>query len=99
MESFMRQIMELEAEMDEAGAFSFGGSLHGPNAATVVHSNDGDVAMTDGPFAEAKEHIAGFYIINAEDLDQALQWAGKVSGAVGQPIEVRPFHATGRVKM
>ena len=99
MQGYMQAIMELESEMDAAGAFSFGGALHGPDAATVVRSTDGDTTMTDGPFAEAKEHIAGFYIINAADLDEALAWAGKVTATVGQPIEVRPFRATGRVEM
>lgn len=99
MQEYMQAIMELESEMDAAGAFSFGGALHGPDASTVVRSTDGDTTMTDGPFAEAKEHIAGFYIINASDLDEALTWARKVTEAVGQPIEVRPFRATGRVEM
>jgi hypothetical protein len=50
--------------------------------------------MTDGPFAESKEHIGGFYIINADDLDDALAWAGKVVEAINAPIEVRPFNQT-----
>jgi hypothetical protein len=54
--------------------------------------------MTDGPFVEAKEHIGGFYIINADDLDAAMAWAGKVVDATNHPIEVRPFRATGRVQ-
>lgn len=53
--------------------------------------------MTDGPFVESKEHIGGFYIINADDLDKALAWAGKVVDATNHPIEVRPFQATGKV--
>ncbi|MCP4246618.1 MAG: hypothetical protein GY778_06180, partial [bacterium] len=55
------------------------------------------VVMTDGPFAESKEHIAGFYRINADDLDAALAWAAKVADATRHPIEVRPFRATGKV--
>jgi hypothetical protein len=54
--------------------------------------------MIDGAYIEAKEHIAGFYIINADDLDAALDWASKVVDAISHPIEVRPFRATGRVK-
>jgi hypothetical protein len=54
--------------------------------------------MTDGPFVEAKEHIAGFYVINADDLDAALAWGRKVVDAIHHPIEVRPFRATGRVQ-
>ncbi len=92
MEAFMEQINNLEAEMRAAGAFVFTGGLHGPDAATVVRSNDGDMVITDGPFAESKEHIAGFYVIDAADLDEALTWAGKVVDTVHAPIEVRPFH-------
>ena len=97
MQTFMERVIALEAEMDASGTFVFGGALHGPDAATVVRAGDGDVVMTDGPFVESKEHIAGFYIINADDLDAALDWAGRVSGCVGRPIEVQPFAATGRV--
>ena len=97
MQVFMGRIIALEAEMDESGTFLFGGALHGTDAATVVNTNESGAVMTDGPFAESKEHIAGFYIINAEDLDAALAWAGKVAEATQHPIEVRPFRATGRV--
>jgi hypothetical protein len=95
---FMQRVAALEAEMEASGTFVFGGALHGPDAATVVGVGDGDLVMTDGPFVEAKEHIAGFYIINADDLDAALAWAGKVVDAISHPIEVRPFRATGRVE-
>lgn len=53
---------------------------------------------TDGPFTEAKEQIGGFYVINADSLDDVLEWAGKVVEATNHPIEVRPFQATGWVK-
>jgi hypothetical protein len=98
MGAFMQRVAALEAEMEASGTFVFGGALHGPDAATVVGVSDGDLVMTDGPFVEAKEHIAGFYIINADDLDAALAWAGKVVDAISHPIEVRPFRATGRVE-
>ena len=94
----MARVMALEAEMDASGTFVFGGALHGPDAATVVRGGRADMVMTDGPFVEAKEHIAGFYIINADDLDAALAWAEKVVEAIHHPIEVRPFRATGRVQ-
>ncbi len=97
MQQMMQGIIALEAEMDATGTFVFGGHLHGPDAATVVKQEDAEAIMTDGPFVEAKEHIAGFYIINADDLDAALGWAGKVSACVNRPIEVQPFAATGRV--
>ena len=96
MQAFMERVIALEAEMDTSDTFVFGGALHGPDAATVVRVGDGDAVMTDGPFVESKEHIAGFYIINADDLDAALAWAGKVADATNHPIEVRPFFATGR---
>ena len=98
MQTFMERVIALEAEMDATGTFVFGGALHGTDAATVLRPANGDVVMTDGPFVEAKEHIAGFYIINADDLDAALVWAAKVVNALNHPIEVRPFQMTGRVK-
>jgi hypothetical protein len=97
MQAMMERIIALEAEMDATGAFVFGGHLHGPDAATVVRMGDTGLIMTDGPFVESKEHIAGFYIINADDLDAALGWAGRVSACVGRPIEVQPFAGTGRL--
>ena len=96
MQVFMQRIIALEAEMEESDTFVFGGALHGVDAATVVRSSDGDAVMTDGPFAESKEHIAGFYIINAADLDEALVWGRKTAEATNHPIEVRPFRGTGK---
>ncbi len=91
----MRQLMErvgvLEEEMKSSGAWLFSGRLHDPDTATVVRESGGEVLTTDGPFAESKEHLGGFYIIEAEDLDAALAWASKVTGAIKAPIEVRPF--------
>jgi hypothetical protein len=91
MGQFMERVGLLEGEMKSAGAFLFGGALHAPDTATVVRLSDGEVLTTDGPFAEAKEHLGGFYIIEAEDLDAALGWASEVTAAIGAPIEVRPF--------
>jgi hypothetical protein len=98
MQTFMERVMALEAEMDASGTFVFGGALHDPDAATVVRRSDGDVVTTDGPFVESKEHLGGFYIINADDLDAALAWARKVADATNHSIEVWPFRATGRLK-
>ena len=99
MHAFMGRVIALEEEMDRAGAFAFGGALHGHDATTVVRGGTGlDKVTTDGPFVEAKEHIGGFYIVNATDLDEALRWAEKVVEAINQDIEVRPFRATGRVQ-
>jgi hypothetical protein len=98
VQAFMQRVAALEAEMEASGTFVFGGALHGPEAATVVRAGGDDLLLTDGPFVEAKEHVAGFYVINADDLDAALAWAGKVVDAIDHPIEVRPFRATGRVQ-
>lgn len=85
------KIGELEAEMRAARALVFSGRLDEPSAATVARPRGGRVRMTDGPYLEAKEAIAGFYIIEAATPDQARQWAQKTAAAVGAPIEVRPF--------
>lgn len=91
IEQYMKQIHALEEDMRSSGAWVFGGALHQPDTATVVRVSGGDVLTTDGPFAESKEHLGGFYIIEADDLDDALSWAAKVTDIVGKPIEVRPF--------
>ena len=86
-----QQVGILEQEMKSAGAWVFSGRLHQPDTATVVRISDGEVLTTDGPFVESKEHLGGFYIIQADDLDAALAWASRVTGAIKAPIEVRPF--------
>ncbi len=91
MRQSYQQIGVLEAEMKSAGAWVYSGRLHEPNTATVVRMSGSEVLTTDGPFAESKEHLGGFYIIRAEDLDGALGWAAKVTAAVKVPIEVRPL--------
>jgi hypothetical protein len=93
MRQSWKQIQVLNEELKSAGAWVFGGALHEPETATVVRISKGEVLTTDGPFAESKEHLGGFYIIEAEDLDAALVWASKTTAAVGKPIEVRPFRA------
>ena len=93
MQQSWKEIQVLNEEIKSAGAWVFGGALHGPDTATVVRISGGEVLTTDGPFAESKEHLGGFYIIEAEDLDAALAWASKTTAAVGKPIEVRPFRA------
>lgn len=93
MQQYMKQINVLEDEMKAAGAWVFGGALHGPDTATVVRVSEGELLTTDGPFAESREHLGGFYLIDAGDLDAALAWASKVTSIVGKPIEVRPFRA------
>ena len=94
MQEAYKEVQALEREMKAAGAWVFGGRLDDPDTATVVRVSGNDVLTTDGPFAESKEHLGGFYIINSEDLDAALAWASKVTRAIHVPIEVRPFFMT-----
>jgi len=92
MRESWQRINTLNDELRAAGAWVFGGRLHEPDTATVVRvSEKGDILTTDGPFVESKEHLGGFYIIEAKDLDAALGWASKTTAATGMPIEVRPF--------
>jgi hypothetical protein len=85
------KLMKIEQEMATQGAWVFSARLHEPATATVVRVKDKDVLTTDGPFAETKEHLGGFYLIKADDLDEALTWATKVTETIRVPIEVRPL--------
>jgi hypothetical protein len=85
------QVEALEREMRTADALLFSGRLTAANHARVVRPERRRIKATDGPYLETKEHIGGFYIVEAADLDAALDWAAKVSLAIQTPIEVRPF--------
>ena len=89
----MAQTAELNAELERAGAWVFVAGLRPASSATVVRAVGGEVSMTDGPYAETKEQMGGLWVIEAPDLDVALDWAAKASDACGRPIEVRPTHA------
>jgi hypothetical protein len=91
LEKVMRDVDALNQELEAAGAWVFAGGLHPPSTATVVRLRDGEVLMTDGPFAEGKEHLGGFTVIRAPDLDAALEWGRRLARATTLPIEVRPF--------
>src|SRR6266566_5852820 len=91
MQQSWKQIQVLEEDMKSVGALVFSGRLTEPDTATVVRMSGGEVLTTDGPFAESKEHLGGFYIIEAKDLDAALAWATKTVAAIKEPIEVRRF--------
>jgi hypothetical protein len=87
-----RDVDAFNAELRSSGAWVFAGGLHPANTATVVRVRaGGQVLMTDGPFAEGKEHIGGFWVIAAPDLDAALAWATRATAACDAPVEVRPF--------
>jgi hypothetical protein len=78
-------------KVKEQGAWVFAGGLHPASTATVVRIQNGEVLTTDGPFAEAKEQLGGFWVIKAPDLDAALAWAREATEACHAPVEVRPF--------
>ncbi len=87
----MQDLGSINEEIKSAGSWVFSGGLHQPSTATVLRHQDGDVLATDGPFAEGKEHLGGFWIIRAADLDAALEWSRKIIMVTKLPIEVRPF--------
>lgn len=91
MEASFARVGAVNDEMKAAGVWVFGGGLKPSDSATVVRVEQGRTAMTDGPFAETKEQLGGFYVIEVDDLDAALAWAEKVAEACRVPIEVRPF--------
>jgi hypothetical protein len=95
LEKVMGDIDQLHEELKAAGAWVFDGGLHPASTATVVRVKDAEVLITDGPYAEGKEHIGGFTIIRAPDLDAALEWGRKAARATTLPVEVRPFHDAG----
>ena len=84
---------DLNADLKAAGAWVFAGGLHPPSTATVLRLADDDVLTTDGPYAEGKEHLGGFTIIDAPDLDAALEWGRRLALVTTLPVEVRPFQA------
>jgi hypothetical protein len=91
LEAVMRDLDTLNAEIRAAGAWVFSGGLHPPSTATVVRDSAGDALTTDGPYLEGKEHVGGFWVIAADDLDAALEWGHRASRATTLPIEVRPL--------
>lgn len=91
LQQIMRNVYALRDEMRTAGAWVFSGGLHAPSTATVLRPQSGEVLTIDGPYTEGKEHIGGFSIIRATDLDAALAWGRKLARATTLPIEVRPF--------
>jgi hypothetical protein len=91
MEPVMRGLHALNEEIKSAGGWVFSRGLHDASTATVVRMQDREVVMTDGPYVEGKEHIGGFWIVDAPDLDTALGWARTAARVTTLPIEVRPF--------
>jgi hypothetical protein len=91
LDRVMRKVDAVGQELRNAGLWVFAGGLHEPSTATVVRVEDGEVLTIDGPFTEGKEHLGGFTIIRAPDLDAALAWGRRLAEATTLPVEVRPF--------
>ena len=91
MQQMFADVEALNEKIRQAGAWVFAGGLHTPDTATVVRASGDEILFTDGPFAEAKEQIGGFWVIEAKDLDEALDWASQATIACRGPVEVRPF--------
>jgi hypothetical protein len=91
MQKMFDQVERVNEEIRSAGAWVFAGGLQPADTATVVRSEGGSTTMTDGPFAETKEQLGGFWVLQCADLDEALAWAAKCSEACMGPVEVRPF--------
>ncbi|MEU4240200.1 YciI family protein [Actinoplanes sp. NPDC026619] len=90
----MAGLGKLNEEMKAAGAWVFTVGLHPPESATVIRDRDGEPVLTDGPFTEGKEHLGGFTIIQAEDLDEALTWGGRMANVLAPlAVEVRPIQS------
>lgn len=93
LQRMFTQVDALNQEIQASGRWVFGGGLQPASTATVVRVGGGDTVITDGPYLETKEYLGGYWIITAEDLDEALDWARKASAACEGPVEVRPFQA------
>ena len=91
MQQAFADVDKLNAKMQKQDVWVFGGGLHPASTATVVQAKDGEILTTDGPFAEAKEQLGGFWIIQCADLDAALDWARQATVACRGAVEVRPF--------
>ena len=101
MNEIMANVDALVQEAKQSGTWVFNGALHAPDTATVVRLQGGDELTTDGPYAEGKEHVGGFLIVEVPDLDAALEWARRLARVLGNgtdslAVEVRPFQGKGR---
>lgn len=91
MQQMYADVDRFNGELQAEGAWVFAGGLHPPASATVVRVQNGQIVTTDGPFVETKEHLGGFWVVAAEDLDAALALAARATKACQAPVEVRPF--------
>lgn len=91
MQEMFAAVDAFNTDLKAAGAWVFAGGLEPIESSTTVDASGADPVVTDGPFAESKEYLGGFWIIGVEDLDAALDWAERGSKACGGKVEVRPF--------
>jgi hypothetical protein len=91
LQQMFADVDAVNTDIKKAGQWVFGGGLEHPNSATVVANDGGKVTVTDGPYAETKEQLGGFWIVELPDLDAALKLAERASVACRNAIEVRPF--------
>lgn len=91
MQQAFKAVDVFNQKLQDEGSWVFAGGLQPPSIATVVDARGADVITTDGPFAEAKEQLGGFWVVEAPDLDAALALAAEGSAACRNPVEVRPF--------
>jgi len=87
----MAEIEAINRELRATNSWVFAGGLHPAETATVLRVKNDETLMTDGPFVEGKEHLGGFTIIKAPDLDVALEWGRRLAVVTTLPVEVRPF--------
>ena len=91
LDRLYKQVDDFNERVRSAGAWVFAGGLQPIEAATTVDGTQPEPIVTDGPFAESKEYLGGFWVIEAPDLDAALTWAKEGSAACAGKVEVRPF--------
>jgi hypothetical protein len=96
LEPIMARLSEWEGRLKAAGSWVFAAGLLPASTATVLRTGDGEVAITDGPFTEGKEHLGGFTVIEAGDLDAAMTWGQQLAEITSLPIEIRPVQAGAR---
>ena len=90
-EANMGEYFAFTNEVRQAGVMVAGEALHPTTSATTVRVRNGQISSTDGPFAETKEQLGGYYLLKCENLDEAIQWAAKIPGARDGSIEIRPI--------
>jgi hypothetical protein len=91
MQQMFADVDAFNAEVQAEGKWVFAAGLYPPDTATVVSVKDGETVLTDGPYAETKEHLGGFWVVRAADLDEAIDLAARGSAACRWPVEVRPI--------